>query len=96
MSKGLIRIVLDVLKPHEPALPVFAKHLSKVEGVEGVNISLMEVDKDTETIKVTIQGNDLNYKKITNAISEYGASIQSVDEVVAGKRIIERVTTPQD
>jgi uncharacterized protein len=96
VAKGLIRIVLDVLKPHEPNIPAFAKYLSELSGVEGVNITLMEIDKETENIKVTMQGNDLNFEEITNAIEQYGGSIHSVDEVVAGKTMVEEVTTPQD
>lgn len=96
MAKGLIRIVLDILKPHEPIIPTFAKYLSEIPGVEGVNITLLEIDKETENIKVTMQGDDLDYDVITQAIEEYGGSIHSVDEVVAGKKIIEEVTTPQD
>lgn len=96
MAKGLIRIVLDILKPHDPIIPHYAKYLSEITGVEGVNITLMEIDKETENIKVTIQGNDLNFEEISNAIEEYGGSIHSVDEVVAGKTMVEEVTTPQD
>ncbi len=96
MAKGLIRIVLDILKPHEPTLPHFATYLSKLSGVEGVNVTLMEIDKETENIKVTMQGSDLNYQEITQAIEEYGGSIHSIDEVVAGKTMVEEVTTPQD
>ncbi|MTK64112.1 MAG: DUF211 domain-containing protein [Methanobacterium sp.] len=96
MAKGLIRIVLDILKPHEPIIPTFAKYLSEIDGVDGVNITLLEIDKETENIKVTMQGDDLDYDVITTAIEEYGGSIHSVDEVVAGKTIVEEVTTPQD
>jgi uncharacterized protein len=96
VAKGLIRIVLDILKPHEPIIPMFAKYLSEISGVDGVNITLLEIDKETENIKVTMQGDDLDYEVITQAIEEYGGSIHSVDEVVAGKKIIEEVTTPQD
>jgi hypothetical protein len=96
LAKGLIRIVLDILKPHEPTLPNFAKFLSEVSGVEGVNVTLMEIDKETENIKVTMQGNDLDFEEITKAIEQYGGSIHSVDEVVAGRTMVEEVTTPQD
>lgn len=96
MAKGLIRIVLDILKPHDPIIPYYAKYLSELSGVEGVNITLMEIDKETENIKVTIQGNDLDFDEITKAIEEFGGSIHSVDEVVAGKTMVEEVTTPQD
>jgi uncharacterized protein len=96
VAKGLIRIVLDILKPHEPNIPYFAIFLSELSGVEGVNITLMEIDKETENIKVTMQGSDLNFEEITDAIERYGGSIHSVDEVVAGRKIVEEVTTPQD
>ncbi|MDD3985935.1 MAG: DUF211 domain-containing protein [Methanobacterium sp.] len=96
MAKGLIRIVLDILKPHEPIIPSFAKYLSEINGVDGVNMTLMEIDKETENIKVTIQGNDLDFDEISKAIKEYGGSIHSVDEVVAGTKLVEEVTTPQD
>ncbi|MGC9517682.1 MAG: DUF211 domain-containing protein [Methanomicrobiales archaeon] len=96
VAKGLIRIVLDILKPHEPTIPYFAKFISEIDNVDGVNVTLMEIDKETENIKVTIQGNDLNYDEITEAIEQYGGSIHSVDEVVAGKKLVEEVTTPQD
>jgi hypothetical protein len=96
VAKGLIRIVLDILKPHEPNIPSFAKFLSQLSGVDGVNITLMEIDKETENVKITMQGDDLNFQEISDAIEEYGGSIHSVDEVVAGKKLIEEVTTPQD
>jgi hypothetical protein len=96
LAKGLIRIVLDILKPHEPNIPSFAKHLSELEEVDGVNVTLMEIDKETENVKVTMQGNDLNFEIINEAIKQYGGTIHSVDEVVAGKKLVEEVTTPQD
>ena len=96
LAKGLIRIVLDILKPHEPNIPSFAKHLSELEEVDGVNVTLMEIDKETENVKVTMQGNDLNFEIINEAIKQYGGTIHSVDEVVAGKKLVEEVTTPHD
>ena len=96
MAKGLIRIVLDILKPHEPNIPYFAKYLSELEGVDGVNVTLMEIDKETENVKVTMQGNDLNFDKINEAIKQYGGSIHSVDEVVAGEQIIDTVPLPDE
>jgi hypothetical protein len=67
-----------------------------LDGIEGVNVTLMEIDKETENIKVTIQGSELNFEEISQAIEQYGGSIHSIDEVVAGKTMVEEVTTPQD
>ncbi len=77
------RLVLDVLKPHSPTLPEFATKLSSMSGVDGVNVTLIEIDKDTETVKITIDG-QLDYGTIRSAIEEWGGVVHSIDEVIAG------------
>jgi hypothetical protein len=62
----------------------------------GVNLSLNEVDQETENIKVTIEGNDINCDIVEEVITESGAVIHSVDSVSAGKKLVEEVETPQD
>jgi len=89
-------MVLDVLKPHEPKTIVFALKLSELENVDGVNIHLSEIDQATENIKITILGNNLDYEQIKNVIEDLGGVIHSIDEVVAGKIIVESVKTEQD
>ncbi len=93
---GIRRLVLDVMKPHEPDNMFLALKLSEVENVDGVNLSLMEIDQSTETLKITIVGNDINYKEVKKVIEDMGAAIHSVDEIVAGKLIIDAVKTEQD
>ena len=93
---GLRRLVLDVLKPHEPSNILLALKLSEVDGVEGVNLSLAEIDQSTETLKITVVGNNLDFEEIKNTIENLGAVIHSVDEIVAGKMIVESVKTEQD
>ncbi len=92
----LKRLVLDVLKPHHPSIIELSKRLSSMSGVLGVNCTIDEVDQDTENIKVRIEGNSINYKKVEKAIKESGAVIHSVDSVSSGKKLVERVSTPQD
>ncbi len=82
-ARKLRRLVLDVLKPHSPTLPEFATKLGSMPGVDGVNVTLIEIDKDTETLKVTIEG-QLDYGTIRSAIEEWGGVVHSVDEVVTG------------
>jgi hypothetical protein len=90
------RLVLDVLKPHHPTIVELARKLSVLEGVSGVNCSLEEVDQETESIKITIEGSALDFDAIESAISETGAVIHSVDSVSAGKKMVDEVETPQD
>ncbi len=94
--KGIRRLVLDVLKPHEPQNTIFAVKLSEIENVTGVNVSLQEIDQATESIKVTIVGDNLDYEKIKKTIEDLGGVVHSIDEVVAGKIIVESVKTDQD
>ncbi len=93
---GLKRLVLDVLKPHEPDNVYFALRLSEVKNVDGVNVSLAEIDQNTETLKITVVGNSMDFNAIKQAIEDLGAVIHSVDEIVAGKVLVESVKTEQD
>jgi uncharacterized protein len=90
------RIVLDVLKPHKPSLVDMSLRLSGLKGVDGVNLTLHEVDQETESVKVTIEGTSINYPSVEETLREMGAVIHSVDLVSTGKRLIEDVRTPQD
>ena len=90
------RIILDVLKPHSPSIIEIAERLGGLEGITGVNISLEEVDAETDSIKITIEGKNINYSIVKKELSECGAVIHSIDGVSAGMKIIEEVNTPQD
>jgi len=90
------RIVLDVLKPHTPSIIELAERIGGLEGISGVNISLEEVDKDTDSVKITIEGTNIDYDLVNKTICECGAVIHSIDGVSAGIKIIEEVNTPQD
>lgn len=92
MKQGVKRLVLDVLKPHEPDLPELATRLSSMEGIDGVNISLVEIDQSTESVRVTIEGDSINLNKVESTIKDCGAAIHSVDEVAVGKRLVQKVS----
>jgi len=73
-----------------------AKSLSVVDGVSSVNISIAEIDLKVENAKITIEGEDINYEAALAVIEDMGGSIHSIDEVVAGKDIIDDAETLQD
>lgn len=91
MSKGpLRRLVLDILKPIKgPSIVDVAREVASLEGVTGVNITVKEFDVETVTLSMTIQGEDLNFESLKNKLEELGCVIHSIDQVVAGKQIIE-------
>jgi hypothetical protein len=92
----ILRLVLDTLKPHEPNIIDLANVLSELEGVSAVNISIYELDRKVENAKITIEGEDISFKGVSDLIEEMGGTIHSIDEVVAGKMIIDDAATLQD
>ena len=90
------RLVLDTLKPHEPNIIDLANVLSEIEGVTAVNISIYELDRMVENAKITIEGEDIPFDSVSDMIEDMGGTIHSIDEVVAGKKIIDDAATLQD
>lgn len=77
-------LVLDVMKPHNPTVIEYANSLMNIDGVEGVNIIAIEVDKEVENIELHIHGKDLDFDIIRDEIRELAGAIHSVDQVIAG------------
>ena len=75
------RLVLDVLKPHQPNALDFASALANLGADYRVKLTVIEVDKKTESTIVTIEGTDINFENIKTAIDKMGASVHSIDEV---------------
>lgn len=94
---GKIRLlVLDVLKPHQPSILEMASQISDIQNIDGVNVSLVEIDSKVENVKLTIKGSSINYDRIKAIIEEAGGTIHSIDKVSCGSEIIAEVHTPQD
>ena len=93
---GVRRLVLDVLKLHDPSLVAFAIALEQIETVSAVNCTLVEIDAKTENLKVVIEGTDIDYSLISKAIKDLHGSIHSIDQVICGKHLVEAIETPQD
>ncbi len=86
----LRRLVLDVLKPlKEPSIVELTERLERVRGVEAVNVTVNEVDVETMGLIITIEGNGIDFEAVKEVLEDCGAVIHSVDQVVAGSRIIE-------
>ncbi|MHA1269754.1 MAG: DUF211 domain-containing protein [Candidatus Helarchaeota archaeon] len=85
---NLRRLVLDVLKPHQPRIHELAIQISSLKGVDGINITLIEVDADTESVAITIEG-QFEFDEIRDKLEEWNCSIHSIDQVIAGEEIVE-------
>ncbi len=96
MMGKIRRLVLDTLKPLEPSIVDLARQLSELDGISAVNISISEIDHRVESAKITIEGEDIHQKDVYQFLEDQGASIHSIDEVVAGRTIIDDAATLQD
>jgi hypothetical protein len=75
------KIVLDVLKPHHPNALEFSRVIAEVGRDYRVQLRVMEVDENTETLQVTVEGEAIDFEAIQAAITELGGSLHSIDEV---------------
>ncbi len=75
------KIVLDVLKPHEPNALEFCQSIAKVGVNYHVRLIVLEVDENTETLQITVEGNTVDFEAVQSIISEMGGSLHSIDEV---------------
>ncbi len=75
------RLVLDILKPHQPNALDFAQAIAEQDTSYLVNLTVEAVDEKTESIVVTVSGDDVQFKSIEEIIKSMGGSIHSIDEV---------------
>lgn len=85
------RVILDVLKPHNPSIIELSRRLAGLHGITGVNCTVDEVDQETESLKITVEGTNVDYAKVEATVREMGGVIHSIDSVSAGKKLVETV-----
>jgi hypothetical protein len=84
------RLVLDVLKPVKgPSIVEISKEIASIDGIEGVNITVKEIDVDTMTLSVTVEGENIDFDRLEEKLEFLGCVIHSIDQVVAGTKLIE-------
>lgn len=92
MIVNIRRLVLDVDKAiARPSILEIAAAIEGVTGVAGVNITVTEIDVETVGMDVTIEGEGLSYDAVVKAIESTGAVVHSVDQLICGRRVVERV-----
>ena len=83
------QILLDVDKAIErPSVIEIAGAIEDVSGVDGVSIIVTEIDMETVGMEVTIEGENLKYDELVNAIEKAGAVVHGVNQVSSGKKTV--------
>lgn len=86
---GIRQLMMDVDKALErPSLTEIAAAIESQPGVEGVAIVVTEIDMETVGMEITVEGDNLDFNKIESAIEKTGAVVHSLDQVIAGLRLI--------
>ena len=75
------KVVLDVLKPHQPNALEFSQAIAKVGTDYRVHLTVLEVDENTETLLIEIEGSAIDFDAIQASINDMGGSLHSIDEV---------------
>ena len=75
------RVVLDVLKPHQPNALEFSRAIADVGDGYRVCLTVVEIDENTETLQLEIEGDSVDLEAVERAITCMGASLHSIDQV---------------
>jgi hypothetical protein len=79
------RVLIEALKPRESSLVELSKAICTVNGVDECEFVVTDVDAKTETIKLTVKGNDIEYDGMSKVMQEQGISIKGIDEISVSK-----------
>jgi hypothetical protein len=79
------RLVLDLLKPHQPDAVTFTRRLAALDSVETVTLRRVETDREVETVEAEVRGAALDPEAVEARVTDLGASVHSVDEVACGE-----------
>ncbi len=75
------RMMLDVLKPHQPNGLEFATAIANKAPGTHVKLTVAAVDERTESVVIVVEGERLDFEAIREVIANLGGSIHSIDEV---------------
>ncbi|MBN2701410.1 MAG: DUF211 domain-containing protein [Methylothermaceae bacterium] len=80
------RLVLDVLKPHQPNALEFVQSILMLDTLDRVKLTVEEMDEKTESVILLVEGVDIPYQELVDVIASMGGSVHSLDEVDLTKR----------
>lgn len=76
------KIVLDVLKPHQPNALEFSKTIAGCSSDYRVHLTVMAMDEATEKIQINVEGSAVDFEVVQTCINGMGGSVHSIDEVL--------------
>lgn len=81
---------MDVLKPIKGiSIVELSERISSLRGVDGVNITVTDMDVETMGLMIVVEGEDINFDSVKKLLDDSGCAIHSIDEVSSGNRLVE-------
>jgi hypothetical protein len=75
------RVMLDVLKPHQPDSLEFSQAIARAGKDYRVCLTVIEMDENTETLQLEVEASSIDFEAIESAITSMGGSLHSIDQV---------------
>jgi hypothetical protein len=75
------KIVLDVLKPHQPNALEFCRAIAQSGPDYRVHLTVVEVDENTESLQIVVTAAAVDFDAVEAAVKNMGGSVHSIDEV---------------
>jgi hypothetical protein len=83
----LRRLVLDVLKPHEPTMLTLGRAVADIPAVEAATTDLVEIDEEVREVTLTVEGPELDYDEVVVVVEDLGGSVHSIDQAAYGEYV---------
>ncbi|BEI03835.1 hypothetical protein KB20921_30960 [Edwardsiella ictaluri] len=91
-AMNIRRLTFDVDKAmSQPTILEIAQAIHGCPGVSAFNITVSNIDIETVGMDITIVGDYLDHDRLVEAMENTGAAVHSVDQIVCGSDIVERI-----
>jgi hypothetical protein len=82
----LTKLVLDVLKQlKEPTIIEVAYRLLELDGIKSIDIEIKEIDVETLSLTITIEGSDIDFEKVRGTLEKLNVVVHGVNKIYVSK-----------
>jgi len=82
----LTKLVLDVLKQlKEPTIIEVAYRLLELDGIKSIDIEIKEIDVETLSLTITIEGSNIDFEKVRGTLEELNVVVHGINKIYVSK-----------
>lgn len=83
---GISKLILEVLRPVRSAdIISLANRIVSLEGVKSVTIRSIDIKADSQSFLLAIEGENLEFKRVTDILEEADITVNAIIEVQVKK-----------